>query len=251
MDKAIIEKYADMLQGNDKGFFGRVWQTSDEVYLDRLKAIGFENFNHVLDAGFGFGQWMLPLSKLNKKVSGIEFAQNRFETVKKMFDELKLSDIDLRNGSIEKTTFDDNSFDAIFCYSVILCTDVNKTLTEMHRVLKKGGKFYLNSNGLGWYIYNMLEDHNPASDFSPRQMAIETIENTINYLATGKTEPGKLTCTSKAYLISRAEAAGFKLLEVNGEGKINLFPDKVQPKSFFKDTYYDREGVFELLLEKL
>src|SRR5688572_15436202 len=105
MEQVVIEKHAKALEGNDRGFFERVWQTPDEIYLTRLKAIGFENLEHVLDAGFGFGQWILPLSKLNRRVSGIEFAQNRFETVQKMFKELGLNDIDLKKGSIEKTPF--------------------------------------------------------------------------------------------------------------------------------------------------
>ena len=72
-----INKYKDKLGQNDFGFLNRVYQTNTKVYLNRLKNIGFENYNSVLDAGCGYGQWSISLSKLNSHVLATDISSSR------------------------------------------------------------------------------------------------------------------------------------------------------------------------------
>ena len=96
-----------------------------------LKTIGFTNLPCVLDAGFGMGQWTVPLSQQNSELHGIEFSNDRYEAVKIDFD-LNITNAYIQQGSIENLPYEDNKFDAIFCYSVIFsliidCHSMNYT----------------------------------------------------------------------------------------------------------------------------
>ena len=246
----ILDNTSKKLSGNDADFFKRVWSQDLKKYELRLKAIGFENKEKVLDAGFGMGQWFITLGQLNKRAYGIEFSKERFNVVNDIVTFLKLDNLEIVQGTIEELLYEDNLFDAIFCYSVVLVTDFKRALKEFHRVLKPEGKLYFNTNGLGWYLYNLLEGHNSSSHFSSRQMAIDTIQNSISYYATGKNNPGQCIIMPKDLTLQFLKETGFSILAVDGEGKINLTKD-IASISFFKDLYYDMEGVYEVLCQKI
>ena len=244
-----IQKYARLLSGNDFDFFNRVWNTPENIYLNRLKAIGFLNKAKVLDAGFGFGQWLIPISKLNIETVGIEYSYIRYETMVKIVKDQNIQNIELLHGSIENIKLNDNEFDAVFCYSVIQHTDYRKSLAEFYRLLKPGGLLYFNSNGFGWYLHNLIEGHNSTSNFFSKQMAIDAIENSINYYSVGVHKLGTSIITPFAVLISTLEGLGFKKIIYGSEGTLNKNPS-VEIKSFFKGKYLNHEGVIEFLCEK-
>lgn len=238
-----------LLQGNDSDFFKRIWQTSTEVYKNRIEAIGFTNANIVLDAGCGFGQWTLALSQLNKEIEALELNETRIETCKTLFKELQIKNTKFKKGNIECLPYQDNTFDLVFSYSVIFLSDYRKALKEFYRVMKSGGKLYFNTNGLGWYLYNLMDGHNESTNFSSKKMAIVALKNTLSYYALGNTEPGVSIITPKKIIIDDLEKIGFKNIIVDSEGciKTNNF---ISAKSFFKGDYYGEEGVFEVLAEK-
>src|SRR5688572_1041724 len=110
-DPSVINETKKMLSGNDAAFFERVWNTSSDIYANRLKAIGFEGQRKVLDAGFGMGQWLMPLARLNESVYGIEFSEIRFEAVKSILHKLDADNISITKGSIESLPYEDDYFD--------------------------------------------------------------------------------------------------------------------------------------------
>lgn len=233
---------------NERAFCKRVWSTDPEIYQTRLKAIGFKGFGRVLDAGSGMGQWTLALARLNGKVDAIEISEERITFTKAVFQKCN-SDTGIVQGSIEKMNYTDESFDAVFCYSVLLCTDYKASLREFYRVLKPGGKLYFNTNGLGWYLYNLIDGHNATSDFDPRKMAAETISNTLEYLSSGQHESGKSLVMPAHSTLQFCEEIGFEINASGGEGTLN--PGGVENlRSFFKASYHDYEGVYEVLCTK-
>lgn len=243
--KAFIEK---RLTKNDRDFSKRVWGTKQSVYINRVKAINFIDKSHVLDAGCGFGHWTEALRKLNKKVTGIEYSDLRFDFCKKIKEFLTQENADYVKGNIESMPFEENTFDAIFSYSVIYCTDYRKSLKEFYRVLKPGGVLYFNTNGLGWYLYNLIEGHNNTENFDTRKMAIETFSNSLSYYSQGKHNQGKYIITPKQTIVNELVKLGFKNSVIGDEGTINT--NNVEIPSFFKGGYYDEEGVFEVLAKK-
>lgn len=249
MDKQLVEKFNKSLSGNDKFFFSRVWDTPSEVYNNRLRAIGFEGLDTVLDAGFGMGQWLPKLSELNSNILGLEIDPSRFELVKKIINELQLENIKIEAGSIENLPYEDSSVDGIFSYSVIFHVDIKKALKEFYRVLKPQGKLYFTCNGLGWYLMCMVEEHNKSDSYNPREMAIKTIENTFTFLNEGVNEHGQLIFTPKM-VQKELEDAGFEIVSLDGEGKTKINPD-IDSKSFYQNEFYaDRRMVYEVLAMK-
>lgn len=247
-----IKQYASkyLNEGNNQAFCERVWSTDGNIYKNRLKALNFIDKENILDAGFGLGQWTFAMTFLNKQVTGIEFDETRYNFTKNVFENCKVTNANLQQGSIEDMPFPENHFDAIFSYSVILCTDYRKALKEFYRVLKPGGMLYFNTNGLGWYLYNLLEEHNNSSNFSSRKMAIDAIESTIYYLSGLPLERGKSLIMPEKTTTRYLEKLGFEILQKGAEGTINILKEKITTTSFFKGEYYEKEGVYEILCRK-
>ena len=95
------------------------------------------------------GQWLRALAGLNESVTGLEYATERVVVSSEILTQMQIGNARVVQGAAEAIPFADQSFDAIFSYSVLLLTDYRKALAEAWRVLKPGGKFYFNTNGLG------------------------------------------------------------------------------------------------------
>ncbi len=232
---------------NDREFAMRVWTTQERIYTNRLRAIQFANLGRVLDAGSGMGQWTAALASLNDMVVALEYSEERLNFSNAVFKELGLQNVSSFQGSIAQTDFRDNEFDGIFCYSVMPWTDYQLVLREMYRILKPGGRFYMNANGLGWYIHNIIEQPNASNDFSPRQKAVETLDSTIQYLIDRtKYKTGDQLVLTSAYAEKLLGEIGFRIIAKGAEGKINLGgTEEVIP--FFSGDYYGFEGVYEIV----
>ncbi len=126
----------DSLSARDRGFLSRVYGGDPERYHLRLRQAGMAGHGHVLDAGCGFGQWTNALASLSREVSAIDIDPMRVESARAM--QRHHRNISWHQGSITSLPFADNSFDALFSYSVIYYTDPRLALSEFARVLKPG-----------------------------------------------------------------------------------------------------------------
>lgn len=118
----------------------------------------------VLDAGCGQGVVSTFLAKKYKcKIEGITVVP--FEVKKADLLAEKFSVSDKVNYSVmdySKTEFDDNCFDCIYTTETLShSTDIKKTLKELFRILKKGGR-------VAFFEYTLAED----KDFSEKEMKI-------------------------------------------------------------------------------
>jgi ubiquinone/menaquinone biosynthesis C-methylase UbiE len=119
-------------------------------YLQRLDRLAFQG-DRVLDAGCGVGQWSLALAQRFQHVDAIDLKGDRLDTLKIVVDRLGVDNITIQQGSVTAIPYEDNTFDAIFCYGVIMFTPIQETLKEFERVLKPGGRVYICLNGYGWF----------------------------------------------------------------------------------------------------
>jgi len=247
-----IKKAESVLEGFELEFFKRIWNSDLDKYKKRLQAIGFQNQARVLDAGFGNAQWTLCLAEMNKHVEGIEYTESRVKVGQILKQELAMHNINLAQGSIDSMPYEDNSFDAIFCYGVIFLTDYRKSLSELYRVLKKGGKLYFTANSLGWYIMCIIEEHNKSANYDPRQMAIETIEHSFNYFTKSRPfETGKQLFVTKAILETLLEDVKFKNWHIKPEGHINIDFSEPFNQSFYKhQKYQGQDFIFDVMCYK-
>lgn len=247
--KSIISSIEINLGDNDRKFIERIFVDNLEKYIERIRAIGFEGKTKVLDAGCGFGQWSLALSKHNHSVYACDVEKNRIGFLQTLSDKMGIKNISEKVCGLEKTLYPDEFFDAIFCYGVIFVTDWCTSLREMTRILKPGGKLYLTANDIGWYVYLWNEQHNKANDYDPRQIAVNAMANTINYKKGLKIDNSGLIITQselKEFLCK----LGYININIAGEGCVNTNKNATPPKPFFKSTYYDLPGVYEVLASK-
>lgn len=251
VEKSLLERVAleENLIDNDKAFFMRVWNTDPTIYKNRLKAIGFENLNHVLDAGSGFGQWASVMAGMNKNVTALEYSQMRVAASEKVIKGMGVKNCDFVQGTLDEIAVEDAQFEGIFAYSSILFTDYRKTLREFYRILRPDGKLYFNMNGLGWYLFNIIEGHNSSENFSSRQMAIDTVRDSLKFYTDGVYLLGMQILTSRDIIIKELLGIGFEVLASGAEGTINIKNSYVNTP-FFKGEYYGEEGVFEILAVK-
>jgi ubiquinone/menaquinone biosynthesis C-methylase UbiE len=127
-----------------------------DYYRKRLNAIRFKGFYNVLDAGCGYGQWSIALSEMNDYISAIDLDRASIEIANNAFNLFSKTNIKLYFGDIHHLPFPSETFDAVFCYGVLMFTREDLSIMELSRVLKKGGKLYICSDGPAWPVYKML-----------------------------------------------------------------------------------------------
>jgi SAM-dependent methyltransferase len=236
---------------NSREFARRVFSRPSVEYINRLKQIGFEGLGRVLDAGCGFGQWAVALAQLNRMVISYDISFERISLAAKIWNKTGQKNCMGFQSSLDNNCIKKQSMDAIFCYSSIYYCDYKKVISNFSQILKRGGKLYLCSNGIGWYLYNLLNEHNPTVDFSNRQMAIDTIVNTISYYSGGMLQKGAPIIIPSENLEKCLIEYGFGNIEIKAESKINRSDTENESKAFFKGTYEDYEAVFEILCTKI
>lgn len=92
----------------------------------------------ILDLGCGVGERSKYLSKFGK-VIGIDISSKNIEIAKQKYPE-----IDFRVMEAENLSFEKDFFDTIYAYDVLEhVDDLEKTLEEIKRVLKQGGKLLI------------------------------------------------------------------------------------------------------------
>jgi demethylmenaquinone methyltransferase/2-methoxy-6-polyprenyl-1,4-benzoquinol methylase len=96
----------------------------------------------VLDAGSGFGN----MSLMTQKITANEIRIIMYDPLLEMLQNSREYIIveSLSCGIFENIPFKDNSFDIVMCgYSLRDAIDLEKAVYEIHRILKKGGRFII------------------------------------------------------------------------------------------------------------
>lgn len=236
---------------NDHLFLQRIYAEGLDKYVSRLKAIGFAGKKTVLDAGCGYGQWSLGLADLNDGVESCDISPLRVKFLTGLAKQLGVANCNAKVSGIDMMPYPDNTFDAVFCYGVIFLTPWRKTLAEIARVLKPGGHFYVNANGLGWYMFLWQEEHNKADDYDPKAIAARCLSDTLTYDRKGIYEPGMNLIIEPEGIKQALERLGFQQIEIAHEGGLHLDQSVPAPKPFFKGEYNGQVGIYEVMASKL
>jgi SAM-dependent methyltransferase len=130
---------------------GDYWRDFD--FSEHLKLTSYqttylytlENFlppRKVLEAGCGLGRWVVPLSKKNYMVTGIEIEKDAIDIINKNY---KAENLTLVHGDIFKMIFPDKSFDLVISLGVLEHFENPevqiRAIAEHIRVLKDDGIF--------------------------------------------------------------------------------------------------------------
>jgi SAM-dependent methyltransferase len=112
-------------------------------YLPQL--VDFAGFagKTVLDVGCGVGNDLSRFARGGADVTGIDIAPHAIELARRNFEQRKLSGQFLVMDG-EAMAFPDNSFDLVYCHTVLHFTpEPERMIAEIHRVLKPGGQAIL------------------------------------------------------------------------------------------------------------
>lgn len=249
-DLKILKDLPSTVSTRDVLFLERIFSKGLDRYKKRLSAIGFENLGYVLDSGCGFGQWSLVLSETCRHIEAFDISSDRIRIAKQMGK--NIPNLKFREASLENMPFEDESCDAVFCYSSIYYTDVKKSVSELCRVLRKGGSIYISSNGIGWYIYNFIKQPNKSHDFNPQTYALKAVMDSLKYFILGKSPlKDSSIITSRRFMSKLLKDKGIELILCGGEGTINLNSHNNTVKRFFPDRYFGLECVSEWLGRKV
>ncbi|WP_104722761.1 class I SAM-dependent methyltransferase [Helicobacter mesocricetorum] len=249
----MLKDYLEGLLPNERGFIQRCYGEGLEKYSKRLKKIALEGGDtKVLDCGCGYGQWSLALAKQNKFVYGIDIQERRIQIAQKFSKEFGVDNVSFQVANAENLPFGDNTFDFVFCYSVIYMMDWKRALREIFRVLRGGGVIYLCSNDKGWYYNLIINEPNKTPDYNPRELGINAFINEYRYAQNEHFAGDRVMPLER--VLEFLQTCGAEILAFGGEGcciyeKGRYSVDK-SLKGFFLGEYFGECGVYEILAKK-
>ncbi|MFZ5966866.1 MAG: class I SAM-dependent methyltransferase [Bacillota bacterium] len=129
----------------EKGSEDSIWfRPSEDVYyyMHIWKESGFKK---LLDLGCGLGRNAIFFAGHAFEVEAIDLSQKGLDFLKESAERQNLK-IDIRRGDMNDLPYEPNYFDCLLAYHVISHTDsegIKNILSEMKRVLKPGGEFYI------------------------------------------------------------------------------------------------------------
>ncbi len=208
---------------------------SPKYYQKRLEKIGFEGKKtKLLDAGCGAGHWTAAASDINKEVCGIDSTETYLAVAYEIKEKLKIENCKLKIGKLENLPYSDNYFDFVFSYCVWMYTDRSKSIKEIYRVLKPGGKIYLGAiTGLGWYLKMIGQ----AIINGDRNLLIESLRAIKDRIHTNESEARKLF-----------KENNFRIIGLDKDA--SLGDKKIKIKPIYQDKILGFWNVYEILAIK-
>lgn len=226
-----------------------VYENDGEYFLKRLKNIGFTGMDLIVDAACGEGDVLPWLSELNKFVFGFD---NYWPSVLKsraLICERTLSNTTITSSDMLKIALKDDSASALLCLDSFMFVNPYEGFAEFRRVLKKGGRLYVNVNGIGWIFHTMINRGIRNGDWHKVNMSIRFI---IDYLLLGLNKKHRIIAT--VYSLSRlrrtASESGFRVIYAGPEGSYNNEGYLKYPP-LFKLKHFGLNSSLEILLEKV
>jgi SAM-dependent methyltransferase len=244
LDLHIGQRETEMLDQESRAYMERMYAGGLERYENRLNAIGFTGMESVLDAGCGFGQWSLALATHNREVVGVDISPDRIRCAASIAREHDVHNVRYSYGTLEELPFHNQSFDGIFCYSSVHHADERKSLDEFSRLLKPGGRLYLNFNCLGWFLHLLWNKGLCGKDSYSTGRALMALRN---FFLGRRSGYHVVTVSGIKRGLSRRN---FTVLAMDGDGCVETDGNKNKAPSFYKPSYFGFPGVMEVLAEK-
>ncbi len=142
------------------GFIEFGFKQEKEYYRKIVTDFGFVGYGRVIDMACGYGRHSVFLAEVNDFVYGIDFHPAHVHVARKLSECLGFDNTEFAVGSAYDIPADDDSFDAAWCFNALHLMDRGKTLREMARVLKPGGRVLIGAyNSVGRWLQKMCEGY--------------------------------------------------------------------------------------------
>lgn len=139
----------------------RIYRTPDVTRqrMRTLEALHLRTGEHVLDVGCGSGLLTEDMASLvgeGGRVVGVDTSLAMLALAERRC--AGLAQIDLKQAGVEDLPEESDSFDAAACVQVLLYADVPTALSEIKRVLKRGGRIAILETDWRGTVLNSFDD---------------------------------------------------------------------------------------------
>jgi len=181
-------------------------------YSNEPEILKFTNFNllqglNVLEVGYGLGSDAVLLAKSSKNYFGTDLSEVSYQVTSRRLKLYDLKNTNLKVGSSTNLDYKDSFFDFVYSWGVIHHSgNIKKSLEEIYRVLKKGGRSKImvyNKDSLIVFIYWLYYS---IKEFNFKRTRAQIISENIE-------SPGTLIL-SKNEFQELIESVGFSLVSV-------------------------------------
>lgn len=235
---------------NDGQFLWRVFSGGPQRYVRRLRRLGFEGKNSVLDAGSGFGQWSIILAQLNDQIFAFDSDPKRVAFMDSLLKELGITNVTTAVGKLPDIPLGYPMFDGVFCFGTIFLSPWKTSIRNLASALEPGGHIYVNANYLGWQLRLYETKPNEAEDYSPEESLLDSLKKTSTYKNEGKVDStrGHIIIT-RAELKRECEAIGLSSIRQGPDGAVSsgFANRRFRITRFFPRSYKGWDTVHEVL----
>ena len=181
-------------------------------YSNEPEILKFTDFNllkglKVLEVGFGLGSDAVLLAKSSKNYFGTDLSEVSYEVTSRRLKLYGLKNTNLKVGSSTNLDYEDSFFDFVYSWGVIHHSgNLKKSLEEIYRVLKKGGRSKImvyNKDSLIVFVYWLYYS---IKEFNFKRTRAQIISENIE-------SPGTLIL-SKNEFQELIESVGFSLVNL-------------------------------------
>lgn len=232
---------------NDAQFAERMYADQPAKYAATLRRLGLVGLDSVLDAGSGYGQWAVSLSRLNGEVVAVDASAQRVDFLSALARELELDNVQSRLGTVTQLPPEVRGLDAVFSYGVVFCTPWKATIREFFRVLKPGGFLCFTAASSTWFSYLWDTEHNACEGYEPRRVVADAFANSLRYAA-GDTSWSGQVVMNPTEVAAYLEAVGYSDIEWRWEGVLGVISpdDDKAGTSPTSDLMLRARGIYEM-----
>jgi ubiquinone/menaquinone biosynthesis C-methylase UbiE len=131
-----------------------------QKFRDEVAQWGFTGLGKVADVGAGYGRWSVFLAEANDSVVGFEWNEEAVKLARKLCEHFGLDNASFEVADVTALKAESGQFDGVWCYNTMQFVDRQKTLTEINRILKPGGRLFLGVyNGVGRVIEKFFQGY--------------------------------------------------------------------------------------------
>lgn len=160
MEKEFFKKQTDLIANLIKDNRQFIWPSEVLITLMKGSYIKGIDKNYIgkkaIDVGFGTGNNIIFLNSLGLDTYGTEISKEIVDDVSKIMKKQGIK-CTLKVGTNKEMPFEDNMFDYLISWNVIHYEnneeDMAKALNEYYRVLKPGGRFFLQTGTPEHFIW--------------------------------------------------------------------------------------------------
>jgi 2-polyprenyl-3-methyl-5-hydroxy-6-metoxy-1,4-benzoquinol methylase len=132
-----------------------------QEFVDWIKG---DKYSNILEIGCGNGRDSIYFARAGYQVTAVDVVPEAISLARTNISEAKVQ-VKTEVANVEKLPFEDESFDAIFCLSVLHSTNLSKSLTEIYRVLRPKCKAFIHIYANTILANGRIETNVTVNDF--------------------------------------------------------------------------------------